>query len=281
MLSIFFRFIVCFLALVVDCTVISDQPEHFVLKGFCGIVAEKHLHLVSGVSDTAGHVVVLMDFYEKLPSASFEISKLYLRPSFVIIAEISYLFIGNTPAFCASQALFAQSLTNRRKTGVFAELFSKEFDLGLIDPCGDDLAQLVTVQQAAAIEKQLVFAALLKEVFQILMYVFGLFLRQVGECFVQSVLQFTEPIFICAVPVLFGGVMLGDPFPHHGSEKITVILIHTALLSLTAILTHNVSSVRPPYAGAQKAKQPSATDFTESITNGCFDVFQGETSHIC
>ena len=71
-----------------------DQPQHLVLKGLCGVLAEKHLHLVGGVPDAAGHAIILIIFDGKLPSAlSFGQNGYFLRP-FVLFQQILRGFLA-------------------------------------------------------------------------------------------------------------------------------------------------------------------------------------------
>ena len=71
-----------------------DQPQHLILKGLCGVLAEEHLHLVGGIPDAAGHAVILMVFDGKLPSAlSHGQNEYFLRP-FVLFQQILRRFLA-------------------------------------------------------------------------------------------------------------------------------------------------------------------------------------------
>lgn len=104
-----------------------DQPQHLVLKGLRGVLAEKHLHLVGGVSNAAGHAVVLMVFDGKLPSAlSLRQNEYFLRPFVLfqqILREFRTIISLAVPPIFGNRGKSKCPFTERRKTGVFEELF--------------------------------------------------------------------------------------------------------------------------------------------------------------
>ena len=104
-----------------------DQPQHLIPKGLCGVLAEEHLHLGGGIPDAAGHAMILMIFDGKLPSAlSHGQNEYFLRP-FVLFQQILRRFLAiislAVPPVLWNRGKSKCPFTDRRKTGVFEELF--------------------------------------------------------------------------------------------------------------------------------------------------------------
>jgi hypothetical protein len=100
--------------------VVPDQPQQLLLEGLRGGTAQHHLDAVVGIPDAAGHIGVIGVDNELLPvfmhtNNRFSFSIVLSALAFRIAISLHRLLLSVRETFV--------SLTDRRKSRVFAELF--------------------------------------------------------------------------------------------------------------------------------------------------------------